>query len=1045
MSGNCVPKNAPSKAKLRIAPYTLKPYAHDSKLSIGPGPAQQVVIHGYDPFTPVTQLRIFFSSYGEIAEIKNQTDPATGTSLGICLIRYRDSRSTRGPSVLAVNAAKRAEKESNGQTFGINDHKIKVERDREGRKCKSHVESILRRKRKVAEIEGAKERARQAPPPPPPPPASLSDRIPSSALTPGDGSPIPPPNAPRGPSARAGAVNPRESSKMASTSVSDPPVAAIESQPVLSKIKRKPYVFIAEEHVPVLATTIPHLKKRFRSFDWRDVRADKTGYYVIFDDSKRGEDEAVRCYKEMNGGPMFTHKLVMECQQYGNPDYERSPSPETQANEMKRREEMERVKKDEEEDWEEEKRQRANNLDPVRGALEQLQVELRKKLMDDVKERVIIPTIYDRLDPIRHAARRRKLDLPDPDDNENKTSSLLLNKVAGNGLLRGARGGQRARPLRPQDPNSNRGRREQTTNVYADERRVAKRPPRPHARPLHFQLQDMAREEEESDDERRTSITRDTEDQESRPLSRASRTSTPFGDSESVAESNAATPHKKRKLEHKESALEAEEEQEEFNAFHRDMLGDILRKIPEGMAKGELEQVINTLPRHSNFSKRCRAELFFRMRTQKHSDILFKTQGDETETTPAPTVDTTAKDGKQTDSDKTTVDNLAVEANKEKSKRKRPKTKKQIFEEREALKKAAQELAESQVIEDDAISQIEEMERELDEDEEMADLPVKAQVEWAVSSDKPRPTVEDDLEMVLDIDGWQDIVRDDEDVELLKQALEAESAADIGDAEIWAWQQKEIKSLNTGGVRGPVHADASNIEGYYVQNPTGSARTEGVKKILNSEKSKYLPHRIKVQKAREEREARANDNPAVAAEKAKQEAAANKAKKFTTAASSRSNRVNNRRLVNDINLQKQTLSSAGVETDAVRFNQLKKRKKLVKFDRSAIHGWGLYAMENIAFNDMIIEYVGEKVRQKVADLREERYDKQGIGSSYLFRLVEDEIVDATKKGGIARFINHSCSPNCTAKIIKVEGTRRIVIYAMKDIAKSKSCLSCCSI
>jgi len=123
--------------------------------------------------------------------------------------------------------------------------------------------------------------------------------------------------------------------------------------------------------------------------------------------------------------------------------------------------------------------------------------------------------------------------------------------------------------------------------------------------------------------------------------------------------------------------------------------------------------------------------------------------------------------------------------------------------------------------------------------------------------------------------------------------------------------------------------------------------------------------------------------------------------------------------------------------DAVRFNQLKKRKKPVKFARSAIHNWGLYAMENISANDMIIEYVGEIVRQQVADMREKKYLKQGIGSSYLFRIDENTVIDATKKGGIARFINHSCTPNCTAKIIKVEGTKRIVIYALRDIARGK--------
>jgi hypothetical protein len=95
-------------------------------------------------------------------------------------------------------------------------------------------------------------------------------------------------------------------------------------------------------------------------------------------------------------------------------------------------------------------------------------------------------------------------------------------------------------------------------------------------------------------------------------------------------------------------------------------------------------------------------------------------------------------------------------------------------------------------------------------------------------------------------------------------------------------------------------------------------------------------------------------------------------------------------------------------------------------------------MENIPMNDMIIEYVGEKVRQQVADLRENRYLKSGIGSSYLFRIDENTVIDATKKGGIARFINHSCMPNCTAKIITVEKSKRIVIYALRDIAQSKS-------
>jgi len=58
---------------------------------------------------------------------------------------------------------------------------------------------------------------------------------------------------------------------------------------------------------------------------------------------------------------------------------------------------------------------------------------------------------------------------------------------------------------------------------------------------------------------------------------------------------------------------------------------------------------------------------------------------------------------------------------------------------------------------------------------------------------------------------------------------------------------------------------------------------------------------------------------------------------------------------------------------------------------------------------MVIEYVGQVVRQTVADLREKRYEAVGIGSSYMFRVDGDAIVDATRYGNLARFINHSCS------------------------------------
>lgn len=51
---------------------------------------------------------------------------------------------------------------------------------------------------------------------------------------------------------------------------------------------------------------------------------------------------------------------------------------------------------------------------------------------------------------------------------------------------------------------------------------------------------------------------------------------------------------------------------------------------------------------------------------------------------------------------------------------------------------------------------------------------------------------------------------------------------------------------------------------------------------------------------------------------------------------------------------------------------------------------------------MIVEYIGEKVRQTIADIREEQYEQEGVGSCYLFRLDKEYIVDATRAGGMAR-------------------------------------------
>lgn len=128
------------------------------------------------------------------------------------------------------------------------------------------------------------------------------------------------------------------------------------------------------------------------------------------------------------------------------------------------------------------------------------------------------------------------------------------------------------------------------------------------------------------------------------------------------------------------------------------------------------------------------------------------------------------------------------------------------------------------------------------------------------------------------------------------------------------------------------------------------------------------------------------------------------------------------------------LLAAADGAELVKVTQLTARKKRLRFQRSKIHDWGLVALEPIEAEDFVIEYVGELIRRPVSDIRERQYEKMGIGSSYLFRLDDGYVVDATKRGAIARFINHSCEPNCYTKVITVDGQKKIFIYAKRHIS-----------
>lgn len=96
-------------------------------------------------------------------------------------------------------------------------------------------------------------------------------------------------------------------------------------------------------------------------------------------------------------------------------------------------------------------------------------------------------------------------------------------------------------------------------------------------------------------------------------------------------------------------------------------------------------------------------------------------------------------------------------------------------------------------------------------------------------------------------------------------------------------------------------------------------------------------------------------------------------------------------------------------------------------------GWGLICENEIKSGAFIIEYVGEVIddaefQRRIAQKQEEKDENY-----YFLTLEKDYIIDAGPKGNMARFMNHSCEPNCETQKWTVNGLTRIGLFAIKDI------------
>ncbi len=102
---------------------------------------------------------------------------------------------------------------------------------------------------------------------------------------------------------------------------------------------------------------------------------------------------------------------------------------------------------------------------------------------------------------------------------------------------------------------------------------------------------------------------------------------------------------------------------------------------------------------------------------------------------------------------------------------------------------------------------------------------------------------------------------------------------------------------------------------------------------------------------------------------------------------------------------------------------------LVEIRPSPIHGTGIFATAFIAKGTRIIEYTGERISREEADAR---YDDEAMEYPHTFLFIVDKktVIDGARQGNEARFINHSCEPNCQA----VVDDGRVFVEAVRDIA-----------
>lgn len=105
------------------------------------------------------------------------------------------------------------------------------------------------------------------------------------------------------------------------------------------------------------------------------------------------------------------------------------------------------------------------------------------------------------------------------------------------------------------------------------------------------------------------------------------------------------------------------------------------------------------------------------------------------------------------------------------------------------------------------------------------------------------------------------------------------------------------------------------------------------------------------------------------------------------------------------------------------------KRRYIEVRNSPIHGKGVFAIREIPRGTTVVEYTGERISWDEADRRDEKKDPDDT-HTMLFTVNKKVVIDASRRGSDARFINHSCAGNCRSYIdddrVYIETRRKIL-------------------